>query len=501
MNEDERSADSGGTSLRLGFNMAALLISRIGGLAVTLIQLAVVFRALDLEARGQFGFALSYTSLFTMFSTFGIQRLLVRDIARDRSITWVYVWTSTAVVTLLSVLVMVGMATILAALGTDSQTQYSVFFAGLSIILLWAVQRPFESVLTAYERMGGIAVVNIASSILKLIAVYLVIPVSPTSASAHAAIAAANLISLLLCMGFAIRVAGLERPRVRMSLAIHQMKECLPFLVAMIFSQIYFKSDMTLLKFLPEESVANALTGIYTPVQRLTEPLLMISALWGTVVFPALCRFSLSPGAQFGQLKRSSARLALIVSIPMAFGLAVLGEPVMGLLIGFGAEGFQASVVCLQISCAVIPFFYLNSVGQEFLYASHRNWYVTLAYGSAALLSVGANAVAIPRYGVNGVAMVAVLVNALISCFFVAGMRHDYGAMNLGWMILKSIPASAGMIVVAFWLSPYSLVGAVLAGALLYIVLILVTKTLTREEEVIFFGVLRILALRRFRNT
>ncbi len=477
----------GSTSERIGLNMAALFVSRVVGMALTLAQSAIVFRALDVEGTGQFGHALAYTGVFNVFATFGVQRLLVRDIARDPSTAWTQVWTAAALVAGLS-LATLGIAMAGTALaGEDAASRSAVFYAALSTIVLWALQRPFEAMLTAREEMSGVAVVNVAAAVLKLAAVAIAMRYSPTSAMAHGAIAAANLAAFLLCVGWVVRVAGWERPRVRIGLAIAQLRECMPLLLSMIFSALYFRADMVVL---------NAVAGpgeaaMYTPVQRIMEPLMMLSSLWGTAIFPAMSRLSAQPGAHFAMLKRSSARLALIGAFPMAFGLAALAEPIIRLLVGAQAGDYADAVTALRVSALVTPFFYFNGVALEFLYAVQRNWYVTVCYGAAAAISVAANIAFAPGHGAIGAAWIAVAVNASISLLFVPAIRHDLAALGLGPLLAKLMLASAAMAGLAWALAPWSLWAAVAAGAAAYAALVFILRMLDADERTIVAGLFR----------
>ena len=467
--------------------MAALFVSRVAGMALTLAQSAIVFRSLDVEGTGQFGHALAYTGVFSVFATFGIQRLLVRDIARNPSGAWTQVWTATGLVAVLSLMTLgAAMAGTLIA-GEDAASQSAIFFAALSSVVLWGLQRPFEALLTAREQMAGVAAVNVAGSSLKLIAVAVAMDYRATSGVAHGAIAVANLAAFALCVGWVIRVAGWERPRFRVGLAAAQLRECMPYLLSMIFSALYFRADMVVLNAMAGPGAA----AMYTPVQRVMEPLLMLSGMWGTVIFPALSRYSVESEATFGALKRSSARLAMIAAVPMAFGLAVLSGPIIELLTGERSADYAEAVSALRISALVTPFFYFNGVAQEFFYAVHRNWYVTACYGVAALVSIAANVTLAPVYGVTGTAWIAVAVNASVCIFFLPGLRKDIGSLGLGWLSIKLLVASCAMAGLAWALGPWSLWVAAAAGAGAYAALVILFRMLDAGERGIVAGLIR----------
>jgi O-antigen/teichoic acid export membrane protein len=365
--------------------------------------------------------------------------------------------------------------------------------AALSVIVLWALQSPFEALLTARERMVSIAVVNLVAGVARLACTYLALRLAPTSVMAHGGIAVGNLLGFLLCIGVTISLTGWERPHFRPGLALRQVRESLPFSLAALFSLIYFKSDMSILKWLQGETAA----GVYTWAQRLMEPLLMIAGIWGTAVFPALCRFSVTAPENYARLKKTSARLALLIAFPMAFGIAFLAEPIVALLTGATGETIAQSVFVLRVLCGVVPFFYINGVAQEFLYSSHHNWFVVASYGMASMVSVAGNLLLIPWLGVPAVAYTAVAANLIISVLFVGKMQSEYGTMGLISLVVKTVIACFVMGFAAYWLSGASLLPAIVVGVLVYAALQWALRTLTPEERRLAAG----MAAAPFRRT
>lgn len=485
---------------RVGVNVGILFAARIIGMAMALVQSGIVFRALSLEGQGEFGAALGFASAFTVPATFGIQRLLVRDIARNRAIAWDYVWTGVVATGGLS-------AACLAAiwlLRMGSSLQSAAFWAGLWVVFLWAVQQPFESLLMAYERLGRIAAMNVVVGALKLLAVYLLLDFPDTAASgafepvhtataarAHAVIALANGVGLMICIALAIHTGGWQRPHLRPSAALAQIRDSMPFATAMLCSWVYFKSDIVLLEWFRGAREA----GIYAPPQRLMEPLLMVASLWGTAVFPALCRLSHTDVAHYDHLKATSLRLALLLACPIGMGVAVLAHPIMLLLTG-DAENAAESALVLQVLTLVVPLFYFNGIGQELLYAAGRNAYTVASLAAAAAVSLALNLVAIPRYGVLGLVAVAIAANFTVSACYWYGMRRDLARARLAGLILRSLFACAIMGAVAWWLAAWSLLLAVAGGAAVYVALHAALGTLDPGERAMFRHAVEALAQR-----
>ena len=83
---------------RVGFNTAVLVFSRVASMALAFVQAGIILRALGRDGSGQFGAALAYSSLCTVFATLSIQRVLVRDIAREPNRAWTCVWSALALI-------------------------------------------------------------------------------------------------------------------------------------------------------------------------------------------------------------------------------------------------------------------------------------------------------------------------------------------------------------------------------------------------------------------
>lgn len=494
-NGEPSSAELARASTRIGLNLVSLVGSRLLALVLTLVQMGIIFRELDVDGRGVFGFSMQFASLFTVFATLGIQRLLVRDIARDPAIAWNYVWTALAVVVILTAVVLGVIACLSLYIEDTPRDRASILFAAAWVVILWAWQRPFEGLLIAHERMDLVSLVNIVASVLKIGTVYVFMMASPSSAAAHAAIAAASLLAFLLCVVFAAAVGGWERPRVRFALALRQVRECYPFAVAMLCSLIYFKSDMSLLMYFGGDTAA----GVYTPPQRVMEPLLMVAGLWGTAVFPALCRFSHAAPEHYASLKKTSLRLALLVATPMGFGIALLGGPITFALTG-DAPDSNAAVPVLRTLAAMTPFFYLNGIAQEFFYSAHRNWFVVSAYAAGALFNVAGNLLVIPIHGALGAAAVAVVTNALISAIFIFGLRAEFGVLRLPSLILKTLAACLVMSVAVVFAGRISFTLGIATGVVAYGLALYGIGVLEPVEHDLVRGMIRGILARRTKD-
>lgn len=468
-----------GGAARIGGNILALLGARVVSVVFSFVQASVIVSSLGPVGMGHFSYAWGLTSLLTIFATLGVRRVLIRDIARRPEETWTLVWTATAMVVVLSAMVL--LLVFLAEYGLDGNAprRAAVMVAVLWIVVLWAWQQPFEAILMARERMILAGVLQVIVAVLKVASVYWFLSVGSTGADAHGALLLANVLGLGLFVLAAIRIEGWAPPRFDLAALWRLIAECRPMLAAAILAVVYFKSDIVLLSWLRGDEA----TGIYGAVQRISEPLSMMAGVLGTALFPALCRYSAGASDNFALLRRTSARLVLIVSMPMAFGLAAVADPVIGLLARDRAAEFALSVTVLQIACGVIPFFYFNGIAMEFLYANDENWFVVRTYACAAAVSVVGNLIAVSLWGVLAVPCVAIVVNAMISVMYYVKLRNALREARLLTLTLKTTIACGLMGGLAWWIAGHSLIAALASGALVYPLLQLAMGALSPLER------------------
>jgi O-antigen/teichoic acid export membrane protein len=464
---------------RVGKNMLAMLISRVLTMVLGFVQTAIILRELEVESVGRYGYALGFTSLFTVFATFGIHRLVVRDVSRDHQSAWSITWSAEAVVAFLNVVLFAVLAGVAYLIEDDPLTRNAVLSAGLWVVVLYALQRPLEGLLMALERMDLVAGIVVAGGILRLGAVYVALKYQQTAAAAHLGISGGNLLALLMLLAVCLSLVRTKHARPRFSMGIAQLRECLPFLASALASIIYFKSDISILKFLAGVEAA----GIYMPVLRVFEPIAMIAGLWGTTIFPSLCRLSHESEELYARLQHASLRLGLIIAFFVATGLAAFAEPVIALLAGENAGDYGQSVLVMQWMAVVIPFFYFNSVVQEFLYSKNLSWSVSKCYWIAAAISLSLNILLVPMLGVWAMPLTAICANAAITILFSYSLRLQLHRMGLTHLILKSALSCGAMAAAAFYLMPYTLLGAIAASSVVYAVLQLALGAVNPEER------------------
>lgn len=484
-----------GQARRVGLNTLALFVARLGSAALAVYQVSLIYPSLGTEHAGQYRAAFSFCAMFTVFASMGVHRVLFRDIARAPENAWPLVWSASALTLGLSLITYGGLIGVFMLADGDPDRGWAVAGAGLWVVVLWALQQPFEYFLMARERMVAVSALNLAVSLLKVIAIWLYLGEGATSFRAHMILSAGALLGLLIFVAAAVLLEGVQWPRISLKSLRGLFEASVPMSAIMLFSMIYFHADLVILTRI-QGDVAG---GIYGLVRQVTEPVLMLAGVIGNALFPALCRHATGDEAQFTALRQSSLRLLLLIALPVATGIAATALPIVQLLSRGEFEAFRPSVEVLRLACAVIPFFYFNGVALEVFLSNHQHWFVVRVYGAAAAACVLLNLFAAAHYGVWGAVAVAILVNAGITAAFALRLRRELGGLRLARFLPSIVIACTVMGAAAHALSSISFVAAVLCGLALFPAICLALTPFDARESRLLHGVLGRFAPRRLR--
>jgi len=145
-------------------------------------------------------------------------------------------------------------------------------------------------------------------------------------------------------------------------------------------------------------------------------------------------------------------------------------------------------VALLKALCLIMPFFYLNAIAQEGLYAAGRDWFVVSVYAIASVVNVGLNLLLVPRLGVNVLPWTAVVANLFVS---LAVLPTQYASVNLGSLIAKTAAACAVMAAGVVLVNEISWIAAVPVGAAIYGLAQWGLRTLNPDERRLLTGLAR----------
>jgi O-antigen/teichoic acid export membrane protein len=388
--------------------------------ACRVLLMIVAAPMLGAAAFGSYQFAFAATTMLALCTDLGMSVWTTRALARDRTRAPVIVATASRLRLWVSLpyLVVVGVAAVVAGPG---DTRGALALLGLAALVnafidyLLAVFRGFER-LVDEARLNVARALLIAGGGLAALAARRTVPA--LAAGLLVGMVASGLYGLrLLRRGYGLDVrAG----RFDGELARAAAREALPLWLATLFSLLYFKGDVVILK----AFTGDAEVGAYSAAYKIFEGLMIVPAVVLTAAFPPLARAKDDP---VRRRRWEAALVALLLGLGTAVAVAVYlaSGPIIALVY---RTGFGRAVPSLRVLAAALPILFLNYGLTHFLIArdlERRN----LQFAALMLLvNVSSNLLLIPRFAGPGAAWATLITEvALTTCCVIALRMREGG--------------------------------------------------------------------------
>jgi O-antigen/teichoic acid export membrane protein len=436
-------------------------LSWVGGAALAIL----LPRYLGDADLGKYTFAFALTTLLGLGADLGLATYLTREVARDPSRAGVLTGTVLALRIPLSLL-SGGMAIAVAHLAALDELTRNVVYVLSFGILLNSLSGVIFGSLQGLHHMKVLAITSVLTKV-----GYAVLAVLLLFAGAGPFELSLGWI-LVWALSLAMGVVALGR-HIRFSLDL-SWTVCkaiflggLPFLVWQAALLIYGQIDLILLQFLASDAVV----GWYAAAYRIVMIPVFVPTIIVTVVFPALAAAQ-SDVRMFNGIARRAVHVAALVSSPMALGILLLPDKIIGVL-GY-PETFTHSTVPLMLLAPHLPLAAIDVMIGTVLNTrdKQRQWALTAV--AAAVLNPVLNMLAIPAtqsmFG-NGAIGAAAITTFTEAFMMVVGLRLlPRGVFDLSTMVdlLRALGAGLAMCVVVVLTRDMPVIVPVLAGALVY---------------------------------
>jgi len=399
---------------RLGWNSLWLLLARVGAQGLMILLSVVLARRLGANGFGQYAFMASAVALGNVFTTFGTDAWLIREVARSRQ----------ALSPSLSMALAIQLAFSLLWIGVmwlgvgmvwpdESETARAVQLYSLALLPL-ALYGVCSAALRGYERMDIFLWLSLAGAFINLAGV--VIFVRPASNILVAAgvllacqVAAAGL-AFALCLAY---VPGFAFAGRLSTAALRQiLRTVWPLALLSVLALIAQRLAVLLLPALASDEV----TGQFAVAQRLVEASKLGHYAVLGALFPAAMGLGARPDPATASLWRASIVGLTALSFVMALVVTAFAPAWVAWL--YGDSFAPASAGAQVLIWTLVPYSVNAHLSLE-LVARSRDRDVAFGTGvSVMLLAVLLTAWA-PRWGLLGAGWAAVLAEVVLTAALV----------------------------------------------------------------------------------
>lgn len=468
--------------------MSVLLVSDIIRYLFSFVFVVYIARYLGTEGFGLLSFVIASISILGVVIDLGMNSLMVRNVAVDKSLAGKYLGNILLIKIILTILIFGALFSVIVLGSYPLETVEIVLFIGLSVIVT-IFTSVFTNIFQSHEKMQYLAIGDIIRSILMLVGAFFIISLNGDVVVVASVYFYANLVVFVYSL-FVV-LWKFVKPRIEIDLGFWKKIFCdsLPMGGMAICFLIYFRVDTVMLGFMK----GDVAVGLYNASYRLIDATMMIPSLVMTVVFPVLSRYHGQGRESFLLVYEKSFKFLLYLGILMAIVVSLLSPLIIDIVYG---DAFLESAGALRILIWASTMLFVSSVLGSVLVAAHKQmfgFYVNLA---TIFINVFLNLMIIPFYGFIGAAVTTVvseIISLIICLYYLEAHGYPIGLKAVFLPAFLGLGVTGGMIgilsIMGFSSVVIALVSFVLFGGLLFKFgvkkddMLLIRKVFTREKH------------------
>jgi O-antigen/teichoic acid export membrane protein len=371
-------------SIRNAFKLGASLVATW---TVALVIRLVLPRFLGPELFGTFQFADGFTATVLGLTSFGIEVYVQKEVAVRPQHAADFWGGLLACRTILSLLLITGMAIFMIQAGRPAMVVQLVVVMG-AVQALIIMNNGYAALLHAVGSVDGLSVLNVVSKVLwggGILAGFAL-------GGGLRTVAAAALVAEL------VRTAGLVlltrrhldlRPRIDVSATRAVLWAATPFYVLAVARAVYCRVDVSLISFL----TGDIEVGWYGAASNIAALALLITPLLGWVLLPMSSRAHARSEEELNRLLRRSVELVVAVVAPVSLLISLGADVVVATAFG---DGFGPAVLSLRIVAPMFVLTYVAMIGSSALVRLGRDWTVTVISLCGMVFNLALNWMLIP---------------------------------------------------------------------------------------------------------
>ena len=443
--------------MRVARNSVAPIILNLFNRGIDFMFAVVMLRILGPTDSGWYFYAGVIFVWFDIFTNFGLNLYLTREVSRDRSKAAHIFFNTSAMrigLAILGVPLLLGFLSVRQATVTPPINEAALI--AILILYIGLLPNSLSTGLTAlyyaFERAEVPATVATVATINKAVLGLLVL----LGGFGIIGLAAVSIISNVLTFallfwngrdmirsGHDLRVRGnrvwrIDRPMIRMMAG-----ESWFLMLNHFLATIFFQIDVILI----EPFHGAKMVGQYSVAYKWISALNIIPSFFTQALLPVMSRQAHSDREGLKRNYILAIKLLLIVALPVAVAFTFMAYTLVGLL--GGSQFLPEGAIATQIMIWSIPIGWMNSLTQYVLIAVDMHRRITRAFVIAVAFNIIANLIFIPQYGYQAAAIITILSEAVLLVPFARLLHEAMGSLPWVGMIWRPIVAAGAMLLVS----------------------------------------------------
>lgn len=458
-------------------NTAVLLAGYFISYALRFIYVAALARYIGATGLGQIATAAALAGLAILLVNFGLDTLIVRDVAGSPGKASKYFTNVAFVRFLLSLFFAIALAAVVSLSNYPYETQVVIVLYGCMYVLD-AFSSIARSIFNAFQRMEFSSGIDLARDLLNIGFSLLGIWMGWSLVAIVAVSAGASLIKLIISLVAMLR--RFIRPQFKIDLPLcgQLLSTAIPFAVLLAISVASTQMGTVILSWVgTAENV-----GIYAAAAMPISMLMMLPNMFMESLLPAFSDLHKNSPGSLARSYHHSCKAMLIVGFPLGAGTILVSQYVIPLVFG---PGFGKAVPVINI-LAVQLMTMVGYVNGAFLNATNRQKLFATLRAAMTVLSIILSFILIPIYSYVGAAL-AVAIPSLVDFGLYTVLCHRYAGLALPWSITGRIGLAT---LIMYWTGYWALhfevsviAVAILLSPAIYMAAIVLLNVISGEEQ------------------
>lgn len=461
-------------------NSAAPIILNLFNRGIDLAFAIVMYRLLLPVEVGIYNFAIVLFVAFDIFTNFGLDLFLIRELSQQRRRAGYYLYNSSLFRLLLSlagVPLLAGVMLLWQGSGVEAISSDGLVAIGLLYIGLFpaSLSKGMTSLFYANEQAERPAAIATITTMNKAVFGVIALLLGYGIVGLAAISIFNNVLTLLVLLWAGRKLIGRVGRRFPDRRLIREMAgESLPLMLNHLLATVFFQVDILILQALRgAETVAQYSTG-YKWLLAIN----IVPSFFTQALFPVMSRQAQDDITALSRTFRFGIKLLFAATLPLAVAFTTLAEP-LTLILG-GARYIPDGAIALQLMIWSIPIGWMNSLTQYALVSLGLQRLVTRAFAAAVVFNVAANILFIPQYGFQAAAVATIVSEAVLFVLFMYLARGKLENVRVLSLLWRPLVALAGMLVALFALGQTLL--ALILGGGVYVAILLFLRPLEAAE-------------------
>ena len=460
------------TFQRITKNVSVVFISQIISYLLGFFTIIYIARYLGANGFGIISLALSLSAIFGVFVDMGLNTLLIREVARNKSLSNKYISNSSSLKFILAFLTF-GLLTLTVHIIGYSQLISNIIYLITLSVIITSFSGILSSLFQANEKMEYISISNILSSLLLLLGTIIGIYYGFTIIYFASIYIVTSVIVLIYCLIIYFLKFSHVKFEIDLSFWKPTLKEAWPFGIIFLSGMLYTYVDSIMLSILKGLEAV----GWYSAAYRFMYIALLLPNAVNMAIFPVMSRlYANSSKKDLTLLYERYFKYMIILGIPIGLGTTFLAKDLILLIYG---AGYTESIISLQILVWAIVFTFAGASYVQLLQSINRQTIISKISLVCLVINVILNIILIPHYSYIGASIATVITEIILVNYIIyITYRLGYGiAYKTVLNDLFRVLIAAGVMSLFIWyFIELNFFVLVISGTIIYLLCLYLVK-------------------------